>query len=34
MGKRPIRTAIYTGIAYIITVTLLILPYLLYANYS
>jgi VIT1/CCC1 family predicted Fe2+/Mn2+ transporter len=32
-GKRPIRAAIYTGIAYITTVTLLILPYLLLDNY-
>jgi vacuolar iron transporter family protein len=28
-GKQPVRAAIYTGIAYIITVTLLVLPYLL-----
>ncbi|NWG07778.1 MAG: VIT1/CCC1 transporter family protein [Chloroflexi bacterium] len=28
-NKNPIRAAIYTGIAYIITVTLLVLPYLL-----
>ncbi len=32
-GKHPVRAAVYTGIAYIITVTLLILPYLLFANY-
>jgi VIT1/CCC1 family predicted Fe2+/Mn2+ transporter len=32
-GKHPVRAAIYTGIAYIITVTLLILPYLLFTNY-
>jgi VIT1/CCC1 family predicted Fe2+/Mn2+ transporter len=32
-GKRPGRAAIYTGIAYIITVSLLILPYLLFENY-
>jgi VIT1/CCC1 family predicted Fe2+/Mn2+ transporter len=32
-GKRPGRAAIYTGIAYILTVTLLILPYLLFENY-
>jgi VIT1/CCC1 family predicted Fe2+/Mn2+ transporter len=32
-GKRPGRAAIYTGIAYIITVALLILPYLLFENY-
>lgn len=32
-NKHPVRAAIYTGIAYIITVTLLILPYLLIRNY-
>ena len=32
-GKHPVRAAIYTGIAYIITVTLLIMPYLLFTNY-
>jgi VIT1/CCC1 family predicted Fe2+/Mn2+ transporter len=31
--KRPVRAAVYTGIAYIITVTLLILPYLILTNY-
>jgi VIT1/CCC1 family predicted Fe2+/Mn2+ transporter len=31
--KHPVRAAIYTGIAYILTVTLLILPYLLFQNY-
>jgi VIT1/CCC1 family predicted Fe2+/Mn2+ transporter len=31
--KHPLRAAIYTGIAYIITVTLLIMPYLLLTNY-
>ena len=31
--KQPVRAAIYTGIAYIITVTLLVLPYLLIPNY-
>lgn len=31
--KQPVRAAIYTGIAYIITVTLLILPYLLFSNF-
>lgn len=31
--KNPIRAAIYTGIAYIITVALLVLPYLLFDNY-
>ena len=31
--KHPVRAAIYTGIAYIGTVILLVLPYLLFANY-
>jgi len=31
-GKNPGRSAIYTGVAYIITVALLILPYLLFDN--
>lgn len=31
--KNPARAALYTGIAYICTVTLLILPYLLFENY-
>ncbi len=31
--KQPVRAAVYTGIAYILTVSLLILPYLLFANY-
>ncbi|MCC7119560.1 MAG: VIT1/CCC1 transporter family protein [Anaerolineales bacterium] len=31
--KNPIRAAIYTGIAYIGTVALLVLPYLLFDNY-
>ena len=31
--KHPVRAAIYTGIAYIITVALLVLPYLLFSNY-
>jgi VIT1/CCC1 family predicted Fe2+/Mn2+ transporter len=31
--KQPVRAAIYTGIAYIITVALLVLPYLLIQNY-
>lgn len=31
--KQPVRAAVYTGIAYIITVTLLVLPYLLIPNY-
>jgi len=32
-SKHPVRAAIYTGIAYIITVTLLVLPYLFFENY-
>ncbi len=28
-GKHPVRAAVYTGIAYIITVTLLVMPYLI-----
>lgn len=32
-NKQPVRAAIYTGIAYIVTVTLLVLPYLLFDNY-
>jgi VIT1/CCC1 family predicted Fe2+/Mn2+ transporter len=31
--KQPVRAAIYTGIAYIITVSLLVMPYLLIQNY-
>ena len=31
--KQPIRAAVYTGIAYVITVMLLVLPYLLIPNY-
>jgi VIT1/CCC1 family predicted Fe2+/Mn2+ transporter len=31
--KNPVRAAVYTGIAYIITVALLIAPYLLLGNY-
>lgn len=31
--KNPVRAAIYTGIAYIVTVALLVLPYLLFDNY-
>ena len=31
--KHPVRAAIYTGIAYIFTVTILILPYFLFDNY-
>ncbi|WKZ35593.1 MAG: VIT1/CCC1 transporter family protein [Anaerolineales bacterium] len=32
-NKHPVRAAVYTGIAYISTVALLILPYLLFENY-
>lgn len=32
-SKHPVRAAIYTGIAYIITVALLVLPYLVFENY-
>ena len=32
-NKHPVRAAIYTGIAYISTVALLVLPYLLFENY-
>lgn len=32
-NKNPVRAAIYTGFAYIVTVTLLVLPYLLFENY-
>ena len=32
-SKQPGRAALYTGIAYIITVSLLVLPYLLFENY-
>jgi VIT1/CCC1 family predicted Fe2+/Mn2+ transporter len=32
-AKNPVRAAVYTGIAYIFTVILLILPYLLFENY-
>ena len=32
-SKNPVRAAVYTGIAYITTVTLLILPYLLFDNF-
>lgn len=31
--KNPLKAAFYTGVAYIITVALLILPYLLFSNY-
>jgi VIT1/CCC1 family predicted Fe2+/Mn2+ transporter len=32
-NKNPVRAAIYTGFAYIVTVTLLVLPYLLFENF-
>ena len=32
-AKQPVRAAVYTGITYILTVTILILPYLLFQNY-
>ncbi len=32
-ARNPARAALYTGIAYVITVALLILPYLLFQNY-
>lgn len=32
-NKHPVRAAVYTGIAYIVTVALLVLPYLLIENY-
>jgi VIT1/CCC1 family predicted Fe2+/Mn2+ transporter len=31
-GRSPVKSGLYTGIAYIFTVTILILPYLLLAN--
>ncbi len=31
-GNNPIKAAVYTGIAYIMTVTILILPYILFKN--
>ncbi len=31
--KQPVRAAIYTGLAYIVTVILLVMPYLLFTNY-
>jgi VIT1/CCC1 family predicted Fe2+/Mn2+ transporter len=31
--KKPLRSAIYTGIAYIVTVALLVMPYLVLENY-
>ncbi len=32
-GKHPLKASVYTGLAYIVTVFLLILPYLFIANY-
>ncbi len=32
-GKNPVRSAIYTGLAYIVTVAILIAPYLILNNY-
>ena len=32
-SKNPIKASLYTGVAYIVTVLLLILPYLLIENY-
>ncbi len=32
-GKEPLKASIYTGVAYILTVLLLIAPYLLFENY-
>jgi len=32
-SKHPVRAAVYTGIAYILTVALLIAPYLIFENY-
>src|SRR5512138_2372716 len=32
-SRHPVRAAVYTGVAYIVTVALLVLPYLLIANY-
>jgi VIT1/CCC1 family predicted Fe2+/Mn2+ transporter len=32
-SRKPVRAAVYTGVAYIITVAILILPYLLFTNY-
>jgi VIT1/CCC1 family predicted Fe2+/Mn2+ transporter len=32
-SKNPARAALYTGVAYVLTVSLLILPYLLISNY-
>ena len=31
-GKRPVKAAVYTGIAYVITVALLVLPFILVSN--
>ncbi len=32
-GKHPVKASVYTGLAYILTVILLILPYLLFSHY-
>jgi len=32
-GKNPLRASLYTGTAYLLTVVLLILPYLIFSNY-
>ena len=32
-GKNPLKASLYTGVAYILTVLILILPYLLLSNY-
>lgn len=32
-GKHPVKAAVYTSIAYLITVAVLILPYLIFSNY-
>ncbi len=32
-GKNPLKAAIYTGIAYILTVTLMVLPYFIFSQY-
>jgi VIT1/CCC1 family predicted Fe2+/Mn2+ transporter len=32
-GQHPLKAALYTGVAYVLTVVLLILPYLLLSNY-
>jgi vacuolar iron transporter family protein len=32
-GKNPLKASVYTGVAYILTVTILIFPYLILSNY-